>query len=132
MSAYTDKSSGTGNIGPFSCTPNLPRVPQSAFPRLHHRKIEDVLEEKWALYESAANDCLAYEAETGRLMSTVFMARDMYQIVEALGEDGLLRYWGKDNPSVRLPADKLRELLRYCPWDDLCCNLPGARRSNDA
>ena len=31
---------------------------------------------------------------TGSLIGTGFVARDMMQIVEALNEDGLLRYWG--------------------------------------
>lgn len=31
---------------------------------------------------------------TGELIGTAFVARDMVEIIDALGEDGLLRYWG--------------------------------------
>ena len=64
----------------------------SDIPRLHRRNIDEVLEEKWELYHTAAAECFDTEAENGRFMSTAFLARDMLQIIDALGED--LRYWG--------------------------------------
>jgi len=45
--------------------------------------------------ETFANQCFYNAGTTGALISTAFVARDMMQIVDALGEDGLLRYWGK-------------------------------------
>jgi pimeloyl-ACP methyl ester carboxylesterase len=33
-------------------------------------------------------------SERGRLISTPAVARDMIQVVDALGEDGMLSYWG--------------------------------------
>lgn len=38
--------------------------------------------------------CATTQADNGRFLSTAFVARDMLQIVDALEEDGLLRYWG--------------------------------------
>lgn len=64
-------------------------------PRLYLRQLKDVLADKWELYETAANDCRDTEAKNGRYMSTAVTARDMFHIVDRLGEDGLLRYWGK-------------------------------------
>lgn len=31
----------------------------------------------------------------GELIGTAFTARDMMRVLDALGEDGLLRYWGE-------------------------------------
>lgn len=48
-------------------------------------------------YEGAAayaEICYTSANETGELIGTAFTARDMIQIIDALGEDGLLRYWG--------------------------------------
>jgi hypothetical protein len=42
-----------------------------------------------------ADTCAAAQNETGTLLGTAFVARDMMRIVDALGEDGLLRFWGK-------------------------------------
>lgn len=41
-----------------------------------------------------ADACYAKMNETGQLISTAYTARDMMNIVDALGEDGMLRYWG--------------------------------------
>lgn len=32
---------------------------------------------------------------TGEFVGTAFVARDFMAVVDALGEDGLLRYWGE-------------------------------------
>lgn len=41
-----------------------------------------------------ANACGERLKDTGDLVGMAFAARDMMQIVDALGEDGMLRYWG--------------------------------------
>lgn len=89
----SNETRGTGNIKPFSCASQALSIPLSDTPRLHRRKVEEVLEEKWELYRTAAGECLETELENGRFMSTAFLARDMLQIIIALGED--LKYWGK-------------------------------------
>ena len=40
-------------------------------------------------------ECEQQEPELGTLVGTAFVARDMMQIVDALSEDGMLRYVGK-------------------------------------
>lgn len=48
----------------------------------------------WAESTILAESCGATLNHTGDLVGMAFAARDMMQIVDALGEDGMLRYWG--------------------------------------
>lgn len=50
---------------------------------------------QWARGTITANKCAEMQNKTGRLISTAFVARDMVEVAEALGEDGMLRYWGE-------------------------------------
>lgn len=49
----------------------------------------------WADARVFDASCAATQNKTGRFVGTAFVARDMMQIVDALGEDGMLRYWGR-------------------------------------
>lgn len=42
-----------------------------------------------------ANACYESNKDIGRFLSTAFVARDMLRIVDALNEDGKLRFWGR-------------------------------------
>ncbi|KAM7218623.1 TAP-like domain containing protein [Rhypophila decipiens] len=62
-----------------------------------------VLIEKWMktiqpYYEECAEN--NRDSSIGEYVGTTFVARDMIQIVDALGEDGLLRYWGISYGSI--------------------------------
>ncbi|KAI1409287.1 TAP-like protein-domain-containing protein [Hypoxylon sp. FL1857] len=48
----------------------------------------------WAEGQIQANKCYDQLKDTGDLVGMAFAARDMMSIVDALGEDGMLRYWG--------------------------------------
>lgn len=48
----------------------------------------------WADAELFDDACYQQQNLTGDLVGTAFVARDLMQIVDALDEDGLLRYWG--------------------------------------
>lgn len=48
----------------------------------------------WEAAGVIADSCALQANETGTLIGTAFTARDMMEIVDALGEDGLLRYYG--------------------------------------
>lgn len=48
----------------------------------------------WAKANLLSERCAAVQNKTGRLIGTAFVARDMMRVVDALGEDGMLRYWG--------------------------------------
>ncbi|KAL1616078.1 hypothetical protein SLS56_011559 [Neofusicoccum ribis] len=54
----------------------------------------------WALTEVLADNCQENNKEIGEVIGTAFVARDMMRIVDALGEDGLLRYIGYSYGSV--------------------------------
>ncbi|KAK5052069.1 hypothetical protein LTR84_002873 [Exophiala bonariae] len=41
-----------------------------------------------------SHNCQQSNSNTSALLSTAYVARDIIRIVDALGEDGLLRYWG--------------------------------------
>lgn len=49
----------------------------------------------WAEGTIMADACYSQLRETGELVGMAFVARDMMRIVDALEEDGKLRYWGK-------------------------------------
>jgi hypothetical protein len=51
--------------------------------------------ENWANAGITANDCLTAQNLTGEFLGSAFDARDWMSVVDALGEDGLLRYYGK-------------------------------------
>lgn len=48
----------------------------------------------WASAKLLVDKCYERNKDIGNLVGSAFVARDMIQIVDALGEDGLLRYWG--------------------------------------
>ncbi|CAO2647322.1 Nn.00g082440.m01.CDS01 [Neocucurbitaria sp. VM-36] len=98
---------GTGRTMPFACIPSnstsstLSRrgtnltIPQAdAYSILTSKAWDDagVFVETCATTEGNA-DIASY-------LSTPFVARDMLQIVDALNEDGLLRFWGRSYSSV--------------------------------
>ncbi|KAI0382532.1 alpha/beta-hydrolase [Hypomontagnella monticulosa] len=49
---------------------------------------------QWARGAMIADTCYKTQKKIGSVISSAFVARDMMQIVDALGEDGLLRYFG--------------------------------------
>lgn len=49
----------------------------------------------WARGSIISQECFRNSNETGSLISTAFVARDLMSVVDALGEDGMLRYWGE-------------------------------------
>ena len=49
---------------------------------------------QWAIASTIAKSCLKNPKDVGELLGSGYIARDMIQIVDALQEDGLLRFWG--------------------------------------
>lgn len=60
-------------------------------------KLVDELPYPWAVTQAFANACWNRNKENdiGELVGTTFVARDLIEVVDSLGEDGLLRYWGE-------------------------------------
>ncbi|KIE02022.1 Peptidase S33 tripeptidyl aminopeptidase-like protein, partial [Metarhizium majus ARSEF 297] len=84
---------GTGNTLPFSCFKNdLLRTASNQ--ALAGNASNVALGYVWERAGFFASDCHAAQTNTGNLIGTAFVVRDMMQIVDALGEDGMLRFWG--------------------------------------
>lgn len=52
------------------------------------------LGQAWVATTTYALSCAENARDVGELIGTAYTARDMMQIVDALGEDGMLRYYG--------------------------------------
>lgn len=55
----------------------------------------------------------------GELVGTAYVARDIVAIANALGEDGLLRYYGEYNRAPFAPAADQLEVSRMVPFSVL-------------
>ncbi|PLB49313.1 alpha/beta-hydrolase [Aspergillus steynii IBT 23096] len=91
---------GTGKTLPFSC--DLKHLGNA---KLSRRLANSTLPQAdlWGLLKSKAwsdggwfaDACYDSQKDTGRYLSTAFTARDLLNIVDALNEDGQLRFWGR-------------------------------------
>lgn len=94
---------GTGKTIPFDCGVNPAEFP-GAMGNVQHKRGERQLASGnltdyflkfgWGLAGAQADACYDTMRETGQYIGTAFTARDMIKIVDSLGEDGLLRYYG--------------------------------------
>lgn len=67
------------------------------------------LGESWANAGAFTSICAEAGKDIGELVGTAFVARDLMEVVDALDEDGLLRFWGEFRFRLRnLPARILR------------------------
>ncbi|KAJ4148207.1 hypothetical protein LMH87_002687 [Akanthomyces muscarius] len=89
---------GTGSTIPLACLDtDMEKLNMmldfSLVPRAHER---ENLGRFWARGTILAEQCgrRPQENKTGALIGTAFTARDVVSVAEALGEDGLVRYWG--------------------------------------
>jgi len=51
----------------------------------------------WTRGAINAELCFQKSNETGSLIGTAFVARDLISVVDAIDEDGMLRYWGEQS-----------------------------------
>ena len=65
------------------------------YPSIASDQWDDSLDQLWERAGMLADAC-SRKAENADLVGTAFVARDMMRVVDALGEDGLLRYYGED------------------------------------
>ncbi|KNG89214.1 hypothetical protein ANOM_002152 [Aspergillus nomiae NRRL 13137] len=87
---------GTGNTLNFSCYDNAIERTVSQL-TLHQELVnssDTALGRLWTSGKVFSDTCLGRLKDNATLVGTAFVARDMMQIVDALGEDGKLRYWG--------------------------------------
>lgn len=80
----------------FTCyDDDVERMVASLTTPIHFGNSSDVaLGRNWANMKIFADGCAAKQAEMGQFIGTAFTARDMMQVVDALGGDGLLNFWG--------------------------------------
>ncbi|KAJ4304742.1 hypothetical protein N0V90_000269 [Kalmusia sp. IMI 367209] len=100
---------GTGRTIPFICDPTKGTNVTSNFTSdaLSAKNNETTFAsaDMWRFLKDKAWDDARYytsacantdgNADIGRFLGTTFVARDMIRIVDALDEDGLLRFWGR-------------------------------------
>lgn len=93
------KYRGTGNTFKFSCYATEEERQLAALtPAIGFGNASDVMLGRiWAASTVGADACFTNteSKERGSMINTPFSARDMMQIVDAVEEDGLLRYWGE-------------------------------------
>lgn len=90
---------GTGQTIPFDCfeTPEERELAGWKY-RLEYllSDASDVaLGDAWANTGAFTSVCGKARKDIGELVGTAFVARDLMQVVDALDEDGLLRFWGE-------------------------------------
>ncbi|KAH6838340.1 TAP-like protein-domain-containing protein [Chaetomium sp. MPI-CAGE-AT-0009] len=89
---------GTEKTITFSCfdTPTERLVASFKFPYLPVDAHDSALAETFAGAQATANICRKKYAgnHNPEFIGTAFVARDLMSVVDALGEDGLLRFWG--------------------------------------
>ena len=86
---------GTGSTITFACYDNETASTTQASPMPLLNSSDVAIGQAWASAEILGAQCDLSKPDIGQLLGTAFVARDMHQIIEALEEDGLLRYWGK-------------------------------------
>ncbi|KIW20228.1 hypothetical protein PV08_00803 [Exophiala spinifera] len=87
-------SRGVNNTLPFSC--DIPGdTCKTMSPACPLANASDVaIGQRFAASGVRSLRCLDRTQDTGSLLGTAFVARDMVRIIDALNEDGLLRYYG--------------------------------------
>ncbi|KEY73904.1 hypothetical protein S7711_06110 [Stachybotrys chartarum IBT 7711] len=102
----TFDSRGTGNTLPFRCfespeeqaqiTAQEPDIWETlTLPTVWSNASNVEIGRRWAAGTAIAERCFEVSEDIGDLLGTAFVARDIMQVVEALDEDGMLRYWGQ-------------------------------------
>ncbi|KAL8938442.1 MAG: hypothetical protein Q9216_003892 [Gyalolechia sp. 2 TL-2023] len=124
---------GTSTTLPFSCytSPERRAVATRSFSRFLNAS-DTAVGETWAAAQALGESCYENARDIGELIGTGYVARDIMQIVDALGEDGLLRYWGFSYGTVlgatvaAMFPDRMDKLVL-----DGCLNLHNYYAGND-
>lgn len=93
---------GTGETLPFSCyNTTTERTLASIEVPTAFTASDTAIGYIWAAKQMFGETCKLQEPETGELIGTAFVARDIMKVVDALGEDGMVRYLGLSIRSSR-------------------------------
>ncbi|KAI4864053.1 TAP-like protein-domain-containing protein [Hypoxylon rubiginosum] len=85
---------GTGNTLLFNCFPVDPTGYYAGLGNTLASAADTAVGLLWAQGQIISETCYNQLKDIGDYVGMAFVARDMMSIVDALGEDGLLRYWG--------------------------------------
>ncbi|KAF2173391.1 hypothetical protein M409DRAFT_48375 [Zasmidium cellare ATCC 36951] len=87
---------GTGTTIPAVCfaTAAERQLALDRIPYITESNFESSARTAFGVAGSVAQACEAALKDTGDLLGSAYVARDMVEIVDSLGEDGLLRYYG--------------------------------------
>ncbi|KAK3360706.1 Alpha/Beta hydrolase protein [Lasiosphaeria hispida] len=87
---------GTGRSIPFICTDDSYHIGQIISQVRSSNDSDNALRRLWERAKADNYICqrLGQGNETAEFIGTAFVARDLISVVDALGEDGMLRYWG--------------------------------------
>ena len=88
---------GTGSTLTFDCFKNntAARAVNKYLETTTYKSSDAALGRIWASAMIVADTCYDNLKDTGDLVGMAFTSRDVIQIVDALNEDGMVRYWGK-------------------------------------
>jgi hypothetical protein len=89
------KYSGTGNTIQFSCADNDLDVDTMLNDLILGNSSDVALGRLWTRGAINADLCFQKSNAIGNLIGTAFVARDLISVVDALDQDGMLRYWGE-------------------------------------
>ncbi|RDW90226.1 uncharacterized protein DSM5745_02001 [Aspergillus mulundensis] len=87
-------SRGTVNTAPLTCYEDPIQEIKSFLGQKPSNKSDVAVGELWTRGTVDAEACFEAGSKNGSVMTTAFVARDLVSVVDALEEDGLLRYWG--------------------------------------
>lgn len=125
---------GTGRTIPLDCGSTAGLSVEKREGSFFAKDLAELLDANWPGFVATAENCSEVLADTGRFYGTAFVARDMVQIIDALEQDGLLRYYGK-MVTIRKARGCLltppRHFLRHTVGLDLRCNVPRPCRTYD-
>jgi hypothetical protein len=86
---------GTGETLPFSCyNTTVERALAGIGVPSTWTASDAALGYIWAAKQIKGKKCLLHAGDTGELIGTAFVARDIIRVVDALGGDGTVRFWG--------------------------------------
>ncbi|KAK0716379.1 TAP-like protein-domain-containing protein [Lasiosphaeris hirsuta] len=87
---------GTGKSIPFICTDDSYYIGQILSQVRSGNDSDNALRRLWERAKADNYICqrLGKGNDTAEFIGTAFVARDLISVVDALGEDGMLRYWG--------------------------------------
>ncbi|KAJ6439310.1 nedd8-like protein [Purpureocillium lavendulum] len=86
---------GTVNTIPEVCYTSVAEIKKFVVAeRTWYDATSTTLAQMWKQATTNAEACYAAHKKTQRFLGTGSVARDLISVVDALGEDGMLRYWG--------------------------------------